>query len=263
MEPSVFGIFRPILLLPENIERHLSPAQFRAVLAHEMGHVRRRDNLLSSIHMISAAIFWFYPVVWWLGARLLDERERACDEHVLYQGNDSIVYAESILKVCEVYVKSPLQCAPGVSGSKLEQRIRRIVTHTPTRPLGSRKACMLAATAVAVLAAPISSGIFNAGPRSQNPSERASTASKPSFEVASVKQNNDRSIPAALRYTPSGIDFARVPLTWIIGEAYQLPYYSSTAISSPDNAVRELLSSSDGYDISAGRRAPFRATRLG
>src|SRR5215471_10446262 len=48
----------------------------------------------------------------------------------------------------------------------------------------------------------------------------------PSFDVASVKRNDNRSVQPALRYTPSGVDFARVPLNWIIGEAYQIPYYS-------------------------------------
>jgi uncharacterized protein (TIGR03435 family) len=73
----------------------------------------------------------------------------------------------------------------------------------------------------------------------------------PSFEVASVKQNNETRVPAALRYTPSGVDFAGVPLTWIIGEAYQLPYYSPTAIVTTDNAVRELLIPTNRYDVSA------------
>ena len=47
------------------------------------------------------AIFWFDPLVWWLGVRLVDERERACDEEVLELGSDRQVYAESILKTCE------------------------------------------------------------------------------------------------------------------------------------------------------------------
>ena len=81
----------------------------------------------------------------------------------------------------------------------------------------------------------------------------------PSFEVASVKQNNDRSVRPALRYTPSGVDFAGVPLTWIIGEAYQLPYYSPTAISATDNAARQVLSPTSRYDISA--RADNAASR--
>jgi uncharacterized protein (TIGR03435 family) len=85
-----------------------------------------------------------------------------------------------------------------------------------------------------------------------------------SFEVASVKQNNDSRIPAALRYTPSGVDFAGVPLTWIIGEAYQLPYYSPTAIVATDNAVRELLIPTNRYDISARAESavPRNAIRL-
>jgi uncharacterized protein (TIGR03435 family) len=82
-------------------------------------------------------------------------------------------------------------------------------------------------------------------------SSQALSLQTPSFEVASVKQNNDRSVRPALRYTPSGVDFAGVPLTWIIGEAYQLPYYSPTAIVATDNTVRELLSPASRYDISA------------
>jgi uncharacterized protein (TIGR03435 family) len=82
-------------------------------------------------------------------------------------------------------------------------------------------------------------------------SSQALPLQMPSFEVASVKQSNDRSVQPALRYTPSGVDFAGVPLTWIIGEAYQLPYYSPSAISATDNAVRELLSFTNRFDISA------------
>src|SRR5262249_20710854 len=90
-------------------------------------------------------------------------------------------------------------------------------------------------------------------------SSQALKLQTPSFEVASVKQNNDRSVRPALRYTPSGVDFAGVPLTWIIGEAYQLPYYSPTAIVATDNAVRELLLPASRYDISA--RADSAASR--
>jgi uncharacterized protein (TIGR03435 family) len=81
-------------------------------------------------------------------------------------------------------------------------------------------------------------------------SSQAFSLQTPSFEVASIKQNNGE-VRSALRYTPSGVDFAGVPLTWIIGEAYQLPYYSSTAIVAADNAVRGLLMPTTRYDISA------------
>lgn len=54
--------------------------------------------------MIVEAIFWFNPTVWWIGTRLLEERERACDETVLSLGNEPRVYAEAILNVCRVFV---------------------------------------------------------------------------------------------------------------------------------------------------------------
>ena len=102
VEPGVFGIFRPVLLLPEGIAERLDQAQLEAILAHELCHIRRRDNLTAAIHMAVQATFWFHPLVWWLGARLVDERERACDEEVLRLGNKPQVYAEGILNVCKL-----------------------------------------------------------------------------------------------------------------------------------------------------------------
>ena len=98
-EPGVFGIFRPVLLLPAGITERLNQSQLKAILAHELCHVSRRDNLTAAIHMAVQAAFWFHPLVWCLGARLVDERERACDEEVLRLGNTPRVYAEGILKV--------------------------------------------------------------------------------------------------------------------------------------------------------------------
>jgi bla regulator protein BlaR1 len=55
----------------------LPPPQPEAVLAHELSHVRRRDNLTAAIHMIVEAVFWFHPLVWWIWVELVKERERA------------------------------------------------------------------------------------------------------------------------------------------------------------------------------------------
>ena len=75
MEPRIFGIFRPVLLWPATISEHLQDSHLRAILAHEVSHARRRDNLAAALHMAVEALFWFHPIVWWLGARLVEERE--------------------------------------------------------------------------------------------------------------------------------------------------------------------------------------------
>ncbi len=87
LEPAVFGVWRPVLLIPEGLIESLRPAQWKAVLAHELCHVQYRDNLTAALHMVVQAVFWFHPLVWWLGARFVAERERACDEAVLQTGS--------------------------------------------------------------------------------------------------------------------------------------------------------------------------------
>ena len=186
LEPGVLGIFRPILWLPAGIGDRLDDAELEVILAHELCHIRRRDNLLATVHMVVEAIFWFHPMVWWLGARLEEERERACDEEVVRMGGEPQVYAESILKVCEFYLASPVACAAGVTGGELKKRIEGIMTNRFTRELNFGKKLLLAVMATAVLAVPIVIGLMNpARSRAQ-----AQTAVPPSFEVASLKAIN-------------------------------------------------------------------------
>jgi len=120
-EPGVVGILRPVLLLPAHIESQLTRAQLDAILAHELSHARRHDNLTAAVHMLVETIFWFHPLVWWIGTRLVEERERACDEAVLAQGGNPREYAEAILGVCKNYVEAPVACVSGVSGADLAQ----------------------------------------------------------------------------------------------------------------------------------------------
>ena len=161
LEPGIFGIFRPVLLLPHGIEDRLSPAQLGAIIAHEMCHVRRRDNLTAAMHMVVEAIFWFHPAVWWIKTRLLEEREQACDEIVLRSGNKAEVYAESILEVCKFCIESPLACVAGVAGSDLKGRIVRIMTGKAASNLGFGRKLLLIAAASVALAIPIVFGLVH------------------------------------------------------------------------------------------------------
>jgi len=164
IEPGLVGIFRPIILLPEGIEEQLSPAEMNTIMAHELCHWRRRDNLLAAVHMLVEALFWFFPLVWWLGARLNAERERACDESVLAAGGDPAIYAEGILKVCRLYLQSPLACAAGVSGAGLKQRMDVIMENRFLVRLNVLKKSLLASCAATAVIAPLSLGLLTAPP---------------------------------------------------------------------------------------------------
>jgi uncharacterized protein (TIGR03435 family) len=183
LEPAVFGVFRPVLLLPETINDCLSESQLNAIVAHEMCHIRRRDNLSAAIHMIVQAAFWFHPAVWWIKARLMEERERACDEAVLQSGTEAQVYAESILNVCKFCVESPLACTSGVSGSDLKQRIVRIMAKKIARKLELSRKLLLSIVGIAVLVLPVVLGLVHAAQV-----HAQATAENPAKDIAGTWQ---------------------------------------------------------------------------
>ena len=164
IEPGIFGIVRPVLMWPHGISARLEDSQLDAILTHEIQHVRRHDNFTAAIHMIVEAIFWFHPLVWWLGARLVEERERACDEDVLELGGERQLYAEGILKVCEFCLASPLACMSGVAGGDLKKRMVHIMTERMLHKLDVGRKLLLAAAGLAAVAGPIAFGLINATP---------------------------------------------------------------------------------------------------
>jgi bla regulator protein blaR1 len=164
LEPGVFGIVNSVMLWPAGISERLDDAQLEAVLAHEVRHVLRYDNLAAAVHMVVEALFWFHPMVWWLGTRLVEERERACDEDVLEFGSDRQAYAESILKVCEFCLASPLECMSGVAGGDLKKRMVYIMTERRLRKLEFGKRFLLGAAGVAAVAVPFAFGLVGAVP---------------------------------------------------------------------------------------------------
>jgi uncharacterized protein (TIGR03435 family) len=122
--------------------------------------VRQRDNLTAALHTVVGAIFWFHPAVWWIKTRLMEERERACDEAVLQSGNEAGIYAESILNVCRFYVESPLACMSGVTGSDLKRRIVRIMTEQVAHKLDLSRKLLLGLAGMVALCAPVVFGLM-------------------------------------------------------------------------------------------------------
>jgi bla regulator protein BlaR1 len=219
LEPGVVGVLRPILLLPAGVTERLTPLQMEAILAHELCHIRRRDNLFAAIHMTVEAIFWFHPLVWWIGARLVEERERACDEAVLSQMNEPRAYAEGILSVCRFYRESPLVCVSGVTGADLRQRIEAIMTNRIGRRLNRANKFVLASAGISALAVPLMVGMGNA------PSVLAQSPAMPPrrFDVAAIKPDNSGANFLGIRVVPGGgLRVVNATLRSLIREAYQV-----------------------------------------
>jgi bla regulator protein BlaR1 len=243
----VVGLFRPILLLPAGIAERLEPPLFEAVLAHELCHVRRRDNMTSAIHMIVEAVFWFHPLVWWIGARLVEERERACDEAVLRLGSNPHDYAEGILRICKSYVESPLSCVSGVTGSDLKKRIQAILMERVGCELTFAKRVALAVAAMAAMFVPLAIGIMGV-PRIRAQSQQPT----PKFEVASIQSCSTFSRSAYLDLPPGRFNSGCTTVQRLIQQAYGLfadgqmnPGSSLTVVGVPAWTTSEL------YEIDA------------
>ena len=226
LEPGIFGIFRPVLLWPEGISPRLEDAHVEAIVAHELWHVRHRDNLFALMHMFVEAVFWFYPLVWWMGTRLIDERERACDEEVVSLGNDRQVYAESILKVCEFCLGSPLSCVSGVTGADLKKRMVHIMNDRILHKLGFARKSLLTTAAVLALALPIAFGVLHATPSRAASQTDTAASTTPVFDHVSIKPNNDPNAPqnSKMMFSMRDGDFVAqgVTLRRLIQMAYHL-----------------------------------------
>ncbi|HUO17915.1 MAG TPA: M56 family metallopeptidase, partial [Verrucomicrobiae bacterium] len=244
LEPGIFGIARPTLIWPEGMSEHLDDSHLEAILAHEVWHVRRRDNLFAALHMIIEAVFWFYPLVWWIGTRLIEERERACDEAVLGAGSERQVYAESILKVCEFCLGSPLPCVSGVTGADLKKRMVRIMSNRMLYKLDFARKILLSVAATLAIAIPVTFGLMNPAP-SQAQSDAAANAT--TFSTVSIKASavENGNIQTRMMFSLRDGSFVAdgVTLQRLIETAYHV---QESQISGPHDLLNKT-----NYDIQA------------
>jgi bla regulator protein blaR1 len=237
LETGVVGLLRPVLLVPDDLSEHLTPAQLQTVYAHELCHVRRRDNVTAAVHMLVEALLWFHPMVWWIGAKLVEERERACDEYVLSVCDTPTVYAEGIIGVCKRYVHAPPQVVAGVGGADLRKRIETIMANRVGRRLTTTARCGLTAIGLAAVAIPT---FLSA----QTPDQR------PRFEVVSLKVNPlgaSRGLIGRLQQFRPGGRFVvtGITLRQLVLLAYRSEVMGSELSGGPDWWIR------DAYDINA------------
>jgi uncharacterized protein (TIGR03435 family) len=128
-------------------------------------------------------------------------------------------------------------------GDRIEMLLRRGRTFSP-------RASLVGICASTILLG----GLMLAGSLAPRWIAFAQQSPRPSFEVTSVKpvQRDKLTGPGRLRYSPEGVDFSNVPLSWVIGEAYGVAY---NRVSSSDKRIRDTFFAPEGtayfFDIAA------------
>jgi bla regulator protein blaR1 len=138
--PMVVGIVKPVVLWPVGLLAHLSATDVEAILAHELAHIRRHDYLLNVLQSIVEVLYFFHPALWWLSARVREEREHCCDDVAVAVVGDARVLARALARVEEWQRQAEevpaLAMAFASKRQLLLHRVRRMLG-VPTRPLVS------------------------------------------------------------------------------------------------------------------------------
>ncbi|MEM8598919.1 MAG: M56 family metallopeptidase [Bacteroidota bacterium] len=128
--PVTWGAIGPVLILPGGADGWDNDRR-RAVLAHELAHVGRRDVLWQWVAQFACALHWYQPLAWLAYRRLLAEREHACDDSVLRVGTRPTAYADVLLDVARAVQRrepvAALAMAPMARRSQLEGRLLSIL----------------------------------------------------------------------------------------------------------------------------------------
>jgi beta-lactamase regulating signal transducer with metallopeptidase domain len=154
--PMAWGLFSPRILLPR--EATSWPAsRLRAVLLHELAHIKRHDCLSHLLAQIARAMYWPNPLAWLAVRALHTERERACDDMVLHAGEQSTDYASQLLSLASGRRLSPASAAAMAMArpSQLEHRIRSILDTHRSRSTMNRKQLFIAASLALAVVLPI------------------------------------------------------------------------------------------------------------
>lgn len=145
------------ILLPAELVDALSDDERDAMIAHELGHVRRGDHWTRGVELLAVAAFWWHPVVWWARRRLRDAEEACCDALVIRTlGDRSRAYAGALLRTLEFLTRSPHRPVPALATGaddfhRLQERLTMIVRRNTSAPLSPRKHRLILGLALAAL----------------------------------------------------------------------------------------------------------------
>lgn len=160
-EAGLWGIWRPMVLLPEEAASRLSDEELEAVMLHELLHVERRDNLAVILQKAVMALLWFFPPAWLIDRKLFEERERACDEEVVRLKKSPETYVSGILKVARVCVEQRLVGTSSIGGASLKRRMKHLLSADPPRRLGTSERALIIGLVAALTVFSLGAGFVN------------------------------------------------------------------------------------------------------
>jgi TonB family protein len=151
--PSLFGCFRPRVLLPADLVEQIPREELRFIFLHELAHIKQGDIWIGWITALLQSLHWFNPLVWWAFARMRDDREVVCDTLALSRienNEENERYGGALVGLLERFHYSRrLPVVAGILENKaqLKRRLNMITNFKPS----TRREIIAAAALLAVL----------------------------------------------------------------------------------------------------------------
>ena len=146
------GLWQPSIVLSTWMVEHLDRRELEAVLAHELGHIARRDYLIIWLATMLRDAFCYLPTSWVAYRQLQYEKELACDDWVIDTTNRPLALASALAKTWQYAVSGPsfgLAQLLGGGSELLESRIERLLALS--KPLTSTLRSRLVGLSVGLL----------------------------------------------------------------------------------------------------------------
>lgn len=161
--PVTAGWWRPIVIVPAALLTGMPPDLLEALLAHELGHIKRFDYLVNLLQSAIEILLFYHPAVWWLSRQIRIEREQIADDLAASMLGEPRRLALALSEL-EQFQFSPPQLAQAAHGGNLMSRIKHLIRpELPATVFSWKMAIPLAGltAACAVLVAQV--GAANAG----------------------------------------------------------------------------------------------------
>jgi bla regulator protein BlaR1 len=124
--PITAGWWRPVVLVPASLVAGMPPQLLEALLAHELGHVRRHDYLVNLLQNVIETLLFYHPAVWWLSRRIRAEREQIADDFAARHLGEPRRLALALSELEKLQFSSH-HLAQAANGGDLMARIRRLL----------------------------------------------------------------------------------------------------------------------------------------
>jgi|GEM_PF-3256949 beta-lactamase regulating signal transducer with metallopeptidase domain len=170
--PIVVSWLKPVLLMPASVLSGLPPDQLKAILAHELAHVRRHDFLVNVLQTCVETCLFYHPAVWWLSRQIRIEREYCADEEAAAVCEDRDTYARALVSLADSLIAVP-RPAVAATGGALTNRIHRLLGLVSDRERAARRPSWLvsALLGLTVICSLIASTKSNARQTDAEPNE--------------------------------------------------------------------------------------------